>query len=102
MNRHLAAPNAEPLPSVDSATAVRDIVNRVINDVYSGKVGPKMASGLAALLGLQLRAIGMSDMERSVRDLLTELRETLDRHNSVPKIRPELEQSSGEKGTSSQ
>src|ERR1700692_1279064 len=51
MNRNTPIANAEPLPPLDSATAVRETLNRLINDVYSGKVDPKIASGLAPLLG---------------------------------------------------
>lgn len=51
------AESAEPLPAVDNAIAVRDLVARLIVDVHAGKVPSKIAAGLAPLMHLQLRAI---------------------------------------------
>jgi hypothetical protein len=44
--------------------AVRDTVDRLIADVYAGRIHPRVAAGLAPLLNLQLRAIETSDFER--------------------------------------
>lgn len=55
--------NAEPLPTLNSAVAVRDTVHRLIADVYAGKLHPKIAGGLAPLLQLQLRALDATDTE---------------------------------------
>src|SRR5579864_7768386 len=55
--------NAEPLPALDRMVAVRDAVDRLITDVYAGKVHPKIAAGLAPLLQLQLRAMDATDTE---------------------------------------
>jgi hypothetical protein len=55
--------NAEPLPALDSAVAVRDAVDRLIADVYAGKLHPKIAAGLAPLLQLQLRALDATETE---------------------------------------
>jgi general stress protein YciG len=63
-NRHLAAESVDPLPRLDTAKAVRDTVDRLIADVYSGKVEPRVASGLAPLLNLQFRVIEVTDLER--------------------------------------
>lgn len=79
-NRHTAQ-NLEPLPTLDTAAALRDTVNRLISDVYSGTVDPKIASGLAPLLTLQLRAIGTADLERRVGDLEKQLTEVVSRQN---------------------
>jgi len=49
---------------VDTALAVRDTVARLIEDLQSGKLHPKMASGFSSLLSLQLRALETSDFER--------------------------------------
>jgi hypothetical protein len=54
---------AEPLPTLNSAVAVRDTVDRLIADVYAGKLHPKVAGGLAPLLQLQLRALDATDTE---------------------------------------
>ena len=63
-NRHAAGENADPLPTLDNAMAVRDTVARLIADVYGGKVHPRIAAGLAPLLSMQLRAIETTDLER--------------------------------------
>jgi hypothetical protein len=55
--------NAEPLPALDSVVAVRDAVDRLIADVYAGKLHPKIAAGLAPLLQLQLRALDATETE---------------------------------------
>jgi hypothetical protein len=48
---------------LDNAIAVRDTVARLIVDIYSGKLQPRLAAGLAPLLNLQLRAIEIADLE---------------------------------------
>ena len=88
MNRHTAVVNTEPLPTLDSAMAVRDAVNQLFNDVCSGKVDPKTASGLASLLTLQLRAIGTADLERSVAELQKQLAEVIVRQNNAIQPKP--------------
>jgi hypothetical protein len=61
--RGRAVQSSELLPTVDNAVAVRDLVARLIADVHSGKVHPKVAAGLAPLMNLQLRAIETSNLE---------------------------------------
>jgi hypothetical protein len=39
-NRHAAAENTDPLPTLDNAIAVRDTVARLIEDLYAGKIHP--------------------------------------------------------------
>lgn len=63
-NRHVSGESSKPLPTLDNAIAVRDTVARLIDDVYSGKVHPRIAAGLAPLLNLQLRALETTDLER--------------------------------------
>jgi hypothetical protein len=67
--RHSPSENVDPLPRLDRATAVRDAVDRVIADIHSGKLHPRIASSLAPLLSLQLRAVKMTDLERRITDL---------------------------------
>jgi len=55
---------AAPLPTLDSTAAVRDTVARLIENLHSGKLHPKMDSGFSSLLSLQLRALETSDLER--------------------------------------
>ncbi len=67
-NRHTAE-NANPLPTLDNALAVRDTVARLIADVLAGNLNPRVAAGLAPLLNLQLRAIETTDLERRLAKL---------------------------------
>jgi hypothetical protein len=60
---HAVRENVDPLPKLESAMAVRETVARLIDDVYSGKLQPRIAAGLAPLLNLQLRAIEATDLE---------------------------------------
>jgi len=68
-NRHEHPEGCDPLPKVDTAIAVRDTVARLIADVYSGKLPPKVATSLAPLMNLQLRAIETSDLEERLAKL---------------------------------
>ncbi len=68
-NRHATGENVEPLPTLDNLTAVRDLVARLITDVYAGKINPRVAAGLAPLLNLQMRAIETEDLERRIAKL---------------------------------
>ena len=53
-----------PLPTLDSALAVRDMVARLIADIYDGKTHPRIAAGLASLLNLLLRAIEITEITK--------------------------------------
>src|SRR5579862_8666258 len=55
---------ANPLPKLDKMIAVQDAVEQLIADVYSGKLHPRVAAGLAPLLNLHLRALEATDLER--------------------------------------
>ncbi len=56
--------NAVPLPKMENASDVRDMVARLIVEVYAGKLHPRIAAGLAPLMNLQLRTIEATDLER--------------------------------------
>ena len=43
--------------------ALRDTVTRLITDVYAGKLHPRIATGLAPLMHLQLRVLEKTDFE---------------------------------------
>ena len=66
---HIHAENLDPLPTLDSALAVRQTVDRLIAEVLAGKRNPRTAASLAPLLNLQLRAIETSDVERRLAEL---------------------------------
>src|ERR1017187_7724447 len=46
--------NGDPLPTPDTAVALRDTAARLITDVMAGKVHPRVAAGLAPLMNLLL------------------------------------------------
>jgi hypothetical protein len=54
---------ADPLPKLESAMAVRATVDRLVAEVYAGKIQPRVAAGLAPLLNLQLQAIKATDID---------------------------------------
>jgi hypothetical protein len=54
------------IPKLDNASAVQEAVDRLVADVYSGKLQPRVATGLASLLSLQLRAIETTNLERRI------------------------------------
>ena len=68
-NRRPVPASVDPLPRLDNAKAVRDTADRLIADVYSGKVEPRIASSLAPLLNLQLRAVETTDLVRRIVEL---------------------------------
>jgi hypothetical protein len=68
-NRRAAAENADPFPVLDNALAVRNTVARLIGDVRSGIVQPRIAAILIPLLSLQLRAIETTDQEQRIMEL---------------------------------
>jgi len=85
--KRVAAENADPLPKLETATAMRDAAAQLIADVYAGKIHPRIAVSLAPLLNFQLRAIESSNLEARlarVETQLVETRERLDRGQKVP------------------
>jgi hypothetical protein len=58
----------DPLPTLDNALAVRDTVARLVADVYAGRIHPRIATSLAPLMSLQLRAIETANFEQRVAD----------------------------------
>ncbi len=70
---HLEDGNLGALPTLDNAVAVRNMVDRLIADVYEGRIQPRIAAGLAPLLNLQLRAIDVTDVQRRLTEIEKEL-----------------------------
>ena len=60
----LPAEVPNPLPKLDKVSAVQDAVEKLIADVYAGRLHPRVAAGLAPLLNLQLRTVEATDLER--------------------------------------
>jgi hypothetical protein len=75
-NRHHSDNNQDSLPTLETAQAVRETVARLISEVYSGKMNPRTAAGLAPLLSLQLRAIETTDLQRRLEQLEKRVPET--------------------------
>ena len=67
--RYAAAESSDPLPTLDNAMAVRDTVARLVADVYTGRLHPRIAAGLAPLMSLQLRAIETTNIEQRLTKL---------------------------------
>ena len=65
INRHVAGEKAPPLRNLDTAIAVRDAVDRLIADIYAGKTHPRIATALAPLLNLQMRAIEITETTKT-------------------------------------
>jgi hypothetical protein len=78
----------DPLPKLDNPIAVRDTVDRLIADLYAGRLQPRVAAVLAPLVNLQLRAIETTDLERRVAKLekrmLAEANSGLGRQPTIP------------------
>jgi len=62
-NRHVSERNTTPLPPLDSITGVANANAQMIGDLYAGRLEPKIATALAPLLTLQLRALGAEEQE---------------------------------------
>ncbi len=64
--RRGANEDASPLPTLGCAEAVQYTVDRLVADIYTGKLDPRVAAGLAHLLSLQMRAIEATDLEGQI------------------------------------
>jgi hypothetical protein len=51
-NRRAAGEDLSPLPTLDNALAVRNMAARLVDDVYTGRISPRIGVGLAPLLSL--------------------------------------------------
>jgi hypothetical protein len=68
-NRYVWATESSDFCRKENATEVRDITGRLIAEIYTGKLNPRVAFGLAPLMNLQLRAIEATDLERRLTKL---------------------------------
>jgi hypothetical protein len=68
-NRHPAA-GAPDLPQdLRTAKGLRDECARLIENVYAGKISPRIAACLVPLLNLQMRVIHLTDLEERIAKL---------------------------------
>jgi len=85
--RYAASENVHPLPTLDSALAVRETVAQLFADVYAGRIQPRVVSGLTSLISLQLRAIETTNFEHRVAELekrIAEAEDKLNGHGGAP------------------
>lgn len=61
--------SVDPLPRMNDSNSVGKTIQRVIDETYSGKIDPRMTASITQLLGLQLRAIEMADLQDRVEAL---------------------------------
>jgi len=78
---------ADPPRDLKSMKGVLEAAARLIEDVYSGKISPRIAGCVAPLLNLQMRAIQATDLEMRIAKLEQSQAESPS-HDS-PDIRPE-------------
>lgn len=67
-NRRMLS-NIDTTPALKTATAVRDMVEKLISEIYTHRLHPRIAAGLVPLLNLQLRAIEQTDIEQRIATL---------------------------------
>ena len=80
---------------VKSMKGVLEAAARLIEDVYSGKISPRIAGSVTPLLTLQMRAIRETDLEMRIAKLELSQTESREPAHDSPDIHP----SSGGKGS---
>jgi hypothetical protein len=65
-NRYTFVAEDRPRLTIESVKEVQTTLTRLIDEVYSSKLSPKTAAGLAALLNLQWRVIRSTDLEKRI------------------------------------
>ncbi|MGE5053339.1 MAG: hypothetical protein ACM3WP_04180 [Acidobacteriota bacterium] len=65
-NHYAFVDEDRPLLAIESVKEVQTTLSRLIDEVYSSKLSPKTAAGLAALLNLQWRVIRSTDLEKRI------------------------------------
>lgn len=73
-NRGSIGRSTDCLPKLDSVISVRDLLARLIPEVYAGAIPPKVAMAMMTLLNLQLRAMEKTDIEHRIGELEQQLR----------------------------
>ena len=68
-NRHVSPELPTSVPRIVTAEALRQTTSHLIEGVMAKSISPKIASSLAPLLSLLLRAIETTDLERRMRVL---------------------------------
>jgi len=68
-SRHPFTGTVDPPRGLKSMKDVRDAVDQLIENLYSGKISPRIAGCLTPLLTLQMRAIRETDLEMRIAKL---------------------------------
>jgi hypothetical protein len=55
-----------PLPRITNLAALRDATAQLVESIYQGVVDPRIGTGLAPLLSVQLKAIDVAELEERV------------------------------------
>lgn len=87
-SRHPLGCVADPPRDVKSMKGVLEAAARLIEDVYSGKISPRIAGSVAPLLALQMRAIRETDLEMRIARLELSQTESRESSHDSPDIRP--------------
>lgn len=83
----------DPLPTLDSATAIRSTLQRIISETYSSQLPPRTAAILGPLLNGLLRVIEATDYELRLTEIERRLEEGLNQNDtSVPKMQEKIKQ----------
>lgn len=83
-SRHHSPGTADPPRDLKSMKGVLEAAARLIEDVYSGKISPRIAGCVAPLLNLQMRAIQATDLEIRIKNLEKAQGENQDHSNGLP------------------
>src|SRR5581483_5245492 len=96
-NRYAFVTEDRPPLAVESVKEVQTTLTRLIDEVYSSKLSPRTAAGLAALLNLQCRLIRSTDMERRITRLEQARAQSQDTYPSSPPTVESSTQSSADR-----
>jgi hypothetical protein len=90
-SRHPFTDTVDPRRGLKSMKDVRDAVDQLIENLYAGKISPRIAGCVAPLLNLQMRAIQATDLEMRIRKLELSQTESRDPAHDSPEIHPDSE-----------
>ena len=82
-NRHVVPEVLRPLPAMNSNAGVRAAAEQMLADMYAGRLEPKKAAGLSALLNTLLRAQGTDDIEQKFKQIEKRLDELSNSRTAV-------------------
>ena len=68
-NRHAVDGLSTPLPALDSVASVKAAIAHVIADVHAKRLPPRIATGVAPLFNILLRALDTEEQEERLRKL---------------------------------